>query len=64
MVAAGVDVKTAQHRLGHANVTMTLQVYARATEEADRRAADLVRERFRPRTNARWKARFAEKLSE
>ena len=35
MVAAGVDVKTAQHRLGHANVTMTLQVYARATEEAD-----------------------------
>ena len=50
MVAAGVDVKTAQRRLGHANVTMTLQVYARATEEADRRAADLVRERFRPRT--------------
>ncbi len=49
MVAAGVDVKTAQHRLGHANVTMTLQVYARATEEADRRAADLVGDRFRPR---------------
>jgi integrase len=44
-----VDVKTAQHRLGHANVTMTLKVYARATEEADRRAADLVGERFRPR---------------
>jgi hypothetical protein len=33
----------------HANVTMTLQVYARATKEADRRAADLVGERFRPR---------------
>ncbi len=49
MVAAGVDVKTAQHRLGHANVTMTLQVYARAAEEVDRRAADLVGERFRPR---------------
>jgi hypothetical protein len=29
MVAAGVDMKTAQHRLGHANVTMTLQVDAR-----------------------------------
>lgn len=49
MVAAGVDVKTAQRRLGHANVTLTLQVYARATEEADRRAAELMGERFRPR---------------
>jgi integrase len=49
MVAAGVDLKTAQRRLGHANVTLTLQVYARATAEADRRAADLVGERFRPR---------------
>ncbi len=48
MVAAGVDVKTAQHRLGHAKVTMALQVYAGATEEADRRAADLVGDRFRP----------------
>ena len=26
LVAAGVDVETAQRRLGHANVTMTLQV--------------------------------------
>ena len=49
MVAAGVDVKTAQRRLGHANVTLTLQVYARATAEADRRAAELMGERFRPR---------------
>ena len=49
MMAAGVDVKTAQHRLGHANVTMTLQIYARATEEADRRAAELLGERIRPR---------------
>jgi integrase len=49
MVAAGVDVKTAQRRLGHANVTLTLQVYARATAEADRRAAELVGEQFRPR---------------
>ena len=49
LVAAGVDLKPAQRRLGHANVTMTLQVYARATEEADRRASDLVGERFRPR---------------
>jgi integrase len=49
MMAAGVDVKTAHHRLGHANVTMTLQVYARATEEADRRAVELLGERIRPR---------------
>jgi hypothetical protein len=48
-VAAGVDVKTAQHRLGHANVTLTLWVYARATAEADRRAAELAGEQFRPR---------------
>jgi hypothetical protein len=33
MVAASVDMKTAQHRLGHANVTMSLQVDARASEE-------------------------------
>ncbi len=45
MVAAGVDVKTAQRRLGHANVTLTLQVYARATAEADRRAAELRQDR-------------------
>jgi integrase len=49
MVAEGVDVKTAQRRLGHANVALTLQVYARASAEADRRAADLIGERFRPR---------------
>jgi integrase len=49
MVAEGVDVKTAQRRLGHANVALTLQVYARGSAEADRRAADLVGERFRPR---------------
>ena len=49
MGAAGVDVKTAQRRLGLANVTLTLQVYARATAEADPRAADLAGVRFRPR---------------
>jgi integrase len=48
-VAEGVDVKTAQKRLGHANPTITLQIYARATADVDRRAADAVGERFRPR---------------
>jgi hypothetical protein len=49
MVAVGVDVKTAQYRLRRANVSTTLQVYARATEEADRRAAELRERRFGPR---------------
>ncbi|HTW07994.1 MAG TPA: tyrosine-type recombinase/integrase [Acidimicrobiales bacterium] len=40
MVRAGVDVKTAQVRLGHANASTTLGIYARATAEADRRAAE------------------------
>jgi integrase len=58
MVAEGVDVKTAQRRLGRANVSLTLQVYARASIEADRRAADLVGERFRPRDGRGMIGRF------
>jgi integrase len=49
LVAAGADIKTAQTRLGHANPAMTLAIYARATKEADRKAADAVGEMFRPR---------------
>ncbi len=49
LVAAGVDLKTAQTRLGHFTPTLTLAVYARATADADRAAADAVGERFRPR---------------
>jgi integrase len=49
LVAAGVDIKTAQVRLGHASPQVTLGIYARATRAADRRAADLVGEVFRPR---------------
>jgi integrase len=40
LVVSNVDVKTAQARLGHSSPTLTLQVYARATEQADRAAAD------------------------
>jgi integrase len=58
LVAAGVDPKVAQVRLGHTDVRVTLGIYARATSEADRRAADKVGERFRPRglrrKNAGW----------
>jgi integrase len=49
LVKAGVDAKTAQARLGHASPVTTLKIYAEATAEADRDAADRVRERFRPR---------------
>jgi len=49
LVAAGVDVKTAQTRLGHSSPQVTLALYARATAEADRNAANLDGERFRPR---------------
>ncbi len=40
MVAAGVDVKTAQARLGHSDPRLTLAIYAHATTDADRAAAD------------------------
>jgi integrase len=42
LVAAGVDIKTAQTRLGHSSPSVTLGIYARATEQADRLAADAV----------------------
>ena len=46
LVTSGVDVKTAQTRLGHADSRMTLEVYAKSTNEADRRAADLMAGHF------------------
>jgi integrase len=39
MVLDGVDVKTAQARLGHSDPRLTLAVYAQATGEGDRSAA-------------------------
>jgi len=49
LVAAGVDVKTAQTRLGHSSPQVTLGLYARATAEGDRKAARAGGEIFRPR---------------
>lgn len=40
MVAEGVDVKTAQVRLGHSDPRLTLAIYVQATTEGDRSAAD------------------------
>lgn len=34
--------KTVQARLGHASITQTLDMYAHATPENDRRAADMI----------------------
>lgn len=49
LVLEGVDIKTAQARLGHTDPRLTLAVYAQATTEADRAAADLLGRRFLPR---------------
>jgi integrase len=49
LLEEGVNIKTAQERLGHANPRTTLEVYAQATQEADREAADRLGQRFRPR---------------
>jgi integrase len=46
LVAEGVDVKTAQARLGHSNPRLTLAIYAQSTEAADKAAADAMGARF------------------
>jgi integrase len=42
LVVGGVDVKTAQVRLGHSDPRMTLAIYASAPASADRAAADVL----------------------
>lgn len=42
LVVAGVDLKTAQTRLGHSDPRLTLAVYAQAVSEADRAAAERI----------------------
>ncbi|MCS7277002.1 MAG: site-specific integrase [Dehalococcoidia bacterium] len=44
LAAQGLDIKTLQRRLGHAQASLTLDVYAHALSEMDRRAAELVDE--------------------
>ncbi|HET9691730.1 MAG TPA: site-specific integrase [Acidimicrobiales bacterium] len=48
LVAAGVDLRTAMHRLGHSTPAMTLAVYARVADDRDRAAAEAVSARLRP----------------
>jgi integrase len=47
LLASGVDVKTAHARLGHASPSVTLGIYARATAEGDRAAAEAIGRYFR-----------------
>ena len=42
LAASGLDIKTLQRRLGHAQASVTLDVYAHALGEMDRRAAELL----------------------
>ena len=49
LLANKVDVKTVQTRLGHANASITLNLYAHAVPENDRDAADLVGDLFKGR---------------
>ena len=42
MLVSGIDVRTASGRLGHANASTTLDVYAHFVRAADERAASAV----------------------
>lgn len=50
LVLDGVDLKTAQARLGHSTPVLTLGIYAQASETADREAADKLGARWLPAT--------------
>ena len=42
LLAAGVDINTVSSRLGHANTSTTLNIYADALDEKDQDAADVI----------------------
>lgn len=42
MIAAGINAKVVQHRLGHANVSITLNTYTHVLPEMDQEAADKI----------------------
>lgn len=48
LVIEGVDVKTAQHRLGHSDPRRALAIYATAPQTADRAAAERLGRRSFP----------------
>ena len=46
MLEAGVDPKTVQNRLGHSDITMTMNIYAHCTQNMDRNAAQKLDDLF------------------
>jgi integrase len=60
LVVGGVDVKTAQVRLGHSDPRMTLSIYASAPVTADRAAAETVDQRFFGEVPKKAQRRFIE----
>ena len=40
LVASGLDIKTVSHRLGHANVSTTMNIYSHFIKAADAKASD------------------------
>jgi hypothetical protein len=52
LVQEGVDVKTAQERLGHSDPRLTIGLYAQVTKAGERDAADRLGDRFRPGQSA------------
>ena len=48
LVATGVDVKTAQTRLGHSSSRLTLELYAQSVARLDREAAEALGDAFMP----------------
>ena len=46
LLEAGVDAKTVQTRLGHADISMTLNIYAHCTQTMDRNAAQKLNDLF------------------
>ena len=46
LVQRGVDMKTAQIRLGHSDPVLTLRIYAQPTNDGDRAAAALIDDHF------------------
>ena len=46
LIGGGVDARTVASRLGHADPSVTLRVYAHAVQERDRAAAELLGTRF------------------
>jgi len=50
LVLEGVDLKTAQSRLGHSDSRLTIDLYAQVVPEADRAASDVLGRHFLPRS--------------